>query len=321
MPTLSDLGQIIRRISPERWEGWTDEEIGRATKQELPGQYEEYTEGNRSMTVTPPPERRDGLKDAMTVLKPDGSTGISPLTVKQVEEVRDYYSPHKGIFSSWLQRIKADGRGKLLDSLYSEQLSLIERGSLLEDKARKNEKAGIEYKRWVIGNAQALQQLRATSELLDNATEEGLTLQSHQELLVSDRKSSIVVKHEQGLSKVRLGEVTGTADNITDNEIRKEKASADVRMKEAQNTLNLKIQEQQEIVRLAIISKTLTGYQETIMIQGMIDKLYRQIDKIKVGNFSAETKRLMIEDRERIIGDWKRDLNARNSRLFSNHNG
>ena len=76
----------------------------------------------------------------------------------------------------------------------------------------------------------------------------------------------------------------------------------------------VKLMEQK--VKWALIAKTLSSHQKVIMVQDLLDGLYRQIEDIDKESYSEETKKRMKDDREIVITRFKGYINAEGDRLL-----
>jgi tRNA U55 pseudouridine synthase TruB len=80
--------------------------------------------------------------------------------------------------------------------------------------------------------------------------------------------------------------------------------------------LNNELKRMQEQVRLALIAKALSSHQRLMLVQELLDGLYRQIEDLDHSGLKPETRKRMIEDREAIIRIFKAYRDAEGSRLL-----
>jgi hypothetical protein len=144
MKTVTDLGRLIKRKYPRIYDKLSDEEVGRLVKKRYP-EYSDYLDTD-------------------------------------IQAVIDYYSPERGKLTSWWQRGKAEGRGKLLEALNLEQRLVIEQGAILESSVLSGEKAASDHQVFLAKNHHTLLELKHLQVLIQEAAAQGFSLDTDQEI-------------------------------------------------------------------------------------------------------------------------------------------
>jgi hypothetical protein len=198
----------------------------------------------------------------------------------QVVELYNYYDPNIGRLRSWWRRWKSEGRGKLHESLNNELRLILEKGAMLQDAALSSQQ---KFQTFVAQNHHLLLELRYKESLFEQAAAKGMTVETLQ-----------VTKLEEELSRIRITEF-------------KEREAIQ---------LNNELKRMQEQVRLALIAKALSSHQRLMLVQELLDGLYRQIEDLDHSGLKPETRKRMIEDREAIIRIFKAYRDAEGSRLL-----
>jgi hypothetical protein len=170
MPTTDELGQLVKRKYPGKYEEYSDWELGNLVKEKYPGKYDEYS-------------------DALEVY----SRELSPPRA----DVLQFFQPHSGRLSLWWANKKSESRGRLLQSLSKEQALVLEQGARLERVALESRQNEVSFKRFVAENAEILYHIKIRAELAEKAAEEGFNLDNHQQ-----------VKMAQAMSRVKIDELT-----------------------------------------------------------------------------------------------------------------
>jgi hypothetical protein len=152
-------------------------------------------------------------------------------------------------------------------------------------------------------------QMLISDGLVKKAARQGRTLETDQRLEL-----------EEGLSSIRVSEFTDTLAIKTVETARLEEALTQIRLTEFKEKdaiqFNNELKKMNEQVRLALIAKALSSHQRVMLVQELLDGLYKQIDEVGDSKLSPATKTRMIEDREAIISHFKGYRDAEGSRLL-----
>lgn len=158
MSSIEELGQLMKKKYPDRFQGRTDLEAGLELKRRYPSKFLEYRDPAKPVVQRLPD---DTLEKEMAVqvvpnisletkreaslsyreiidsiAKTDSSLAISIEAEKNlqrnIESLVEYYKPDRGRFTSWWNKGKAEAREKLLDALNREQRQLIDQTVMLQ---------------------------------------------------------------------------------------------------------------------------------------------------------------------------------------------
>jgi len=289
MKKINELGALIKKKNPEYLD-LTDEKAGELVKKKFPGSYDDYFDDE---------------------------------TFDNVIQLLDFYSPQKGRLTSWWQRGKGESRVKLLQVINEEQSLLLEKGAQIADAVLQGKQKMVAFEMFLAQHHFELFKMKAQAKLIEMALEEGYTVENYQ-----------AVKLEWDASQIRHSDITHTtseamryennqtgnqirlqdnqfywqeklANSGTTNEIRLAEALSNIKIRETDaiegQNLNREITKMQEEVRLAILAKSMTGYQKRMLVQELLDTIYQQIESIRYANLLDSTKLRMIQDREEII--------------------
>lgn len=300
MKTIKDLG-IKAKAKHPKYRHLSDLEAGKQVKREFPGCYDEFQDTDMVIQTDKGIAKADSAFDKSLSELTGGMNDLSiePRTEENLQVLLDYYKPTRGVFTSWWQRRKSEGREKLVSQVSNEYLEVIRQGQLLEQAVREGRKTEIEFRMYVAQNALALTAIKANNYLIVEAQKAGLTMENHQQIKLESGLSNIRVDEAQGMSHVKINEHA----QIT------------------QIDLDRKISEAEHTVRIGIINKFLSEHQKISLIQGLIDGCYKQIDEILKSQLSAEIKGRMIEDRNETIEAFKKDMRVRQTRLLQTNDG
>lgn len=221
------------------------------------------------------------------------------------QKLLDYYDPKLGRLRSWWRRLKSEGRNKLQAQLTPELASILEQGAMLEDAALNNQRKQAEFQAYIITNEFLFNELHQKFLLLLQATEQGMTVETLQTIHLQGQQSENYIKEQQA---------------ATTDQIRMAQAISEIKLREfselESTKLNNELRKMNEQVRLALIAKALSSHQRVILVQELLDGLYKQIEDIEHTPLKPETRRRMIEDREEIISHFKGYRNAEGHRLL-----
>lgn len=295
MKTLRRLGQLYKKKYPGAYDDLSDERVGTLVKKKYPADYNDFFDDE---------------------------------TYKNVSILKEYYNPRKGRLSSWWQRGKSESRSKLLSVINHEQRLVLEQAAILEDAVREGRRKMVEFEMFLAQHHFTLFQMKAQASLIEQAIAEGYTVENYQQVKLNTHQQDLKERNRQDKAEWQMIRENNQTRNeillednrtrnqmlLQDNEFKNRKSLEThlslLKISEAQEIgaieLNHSLQEQQEKLRLAILAKNLTGYQQRMMVQELLDQCYQQIEDIKFNSkLLQETKMRMIEDREEIIRFFK----------------
>lgn len=305
MKTIKDLGRKVKEKHPE-YSDMSDEEVGLAVKRKFPGKYDDYEDdvyqGGNGIPM--PPSSIEKVNDEFNSSLQDLTGGMTDIQIdprldQNLQTLLDYYNPKRGVITSWWQERKSLGRTEMLTQVSSEYLEVLRQARLLEEDVRTGRVNEITFRMFVAQNAVALTAIKAQNFLIVEAQKKGLTMENDQ-----------TIKREGGLSGIRVDEAKGMSDVKVSEHNRITQIDLDRKIEEAENT-----------VRISIINEYLSDHQKIILVQELIDTFYKQIHKIEISDIPKHLQERMIEDRNSSIEAFKKDISARQNRLFQNING
>jgi hypothetical protein len=185
MPTIADLGRLIKDEYPGEYDDLTDIEVGRLAKEAYPEDYADFTD---AVVKWEPPEERPPVTN----------------TRPNLQQILDYYSPKKGRFTSWWQRGKAESRLGLQTVLNAEQMAVIEAGAVLEKSILEGRKSIAEAEVFIKANQYALVEIRIKVKLIEEAADKGQTLDTRQTLITAKGLSNIKIREHERLAEIDL---------------------------------------------------------------------------------------------------------------------
>ena len=98
-----------------------------------------------------------------------------------IQGLLNYYEPGRGVFTSWWQRNRAEGRFKLQEVLNQEQNAYLESLMTLERQVREGKKQQVEYELFIAQNATILFELKNRAALADAALGSGMNVEHFSE--------------------------------------------------------------------------------------------------------------------------------------------
>lgn len=295
MRRIKELGAVIKKKYPGKYDDVADERLGIVMKQEYPADYSDFFDDE---------------------------------TFNKVSQLVEYYKPSRGRLSSWWQRGKAESRVKLLRVLNEEQSLVLQQAAMLEEAVREGRLKMVEFEMFLAQHHFTLFQMKAQASLIEQALAEGYTVENYQQVKLDNHRQELKERNRQDKNEWKMIRENNRTKNqilLEDNRTRNEMLLQDndyknrkslethlsnLKIREAQEIgaieLNHSLQEQQEKLRLAILAKNLSGYQQRVMVQELLDQCYQQIEDIQFNTkLLPETKMRMIEDREEIIRFFK----------------
>ncbi len=260
MKTIEDLGRRVKAYP--RYQHLSDAEAGRQAQIDFPGKYDDF--------------------GTTTIALPNLEIQIPNQTVS-LDHLYKLYKPNRGTFTSWWHNRKAPARLALLETASTEMRAVLDQWEIQAQHLRAKQIGEVDFKMFLARNAQELLQINAEAQLLEQALEDGLTIENSQTLKVAKAQSQIRIDEQREMTAIELDKLFA---------------------------------ESREAVRNGIISKKMTNHQQIFVIQELLDLAYDQIHQIENSNFSDDIKRKKIEDREQTIKALKEDKHARETGLF-----
>ncbi len=205
---------------------------------------------------------------------------------------------------------------------------MLKQAAILEEAVREGRKKMVEFEMFLAQHHFALFQMKAQASLIEQALAEGYTVENHQQVKLDTHRQDLKERNRKDKTEWQMIRENNETRNqillednrtqnqmlLQDNDYKNRKSLEThlslLKISEAKEIgaieLNHSLQEQQEKLRLAILAKNLTGYQQRMMVQELLDQCYQQIEDIRFNpNLLPETKTRMIEDREEIIRFFK----------------
>lgn len=210
-----------------------------------------------------------------------------PALREQYQDLFDFYNPNGGWISGWFAQKRTAKQLEVASNLNHIQKILLDNISAVgRDVMARRKEAGAFFTEMQRNYAQ-LREMKTQIEFAEQAASAGM---------LPDRFSDL--NYETAIKHVRVAEYA-------------EKAQID---------LDRDIQEAQEAVRLAMLSKEMGEHQKIMVLQDAIDLIYDQIDGIERSSLSDWIKQAKIGHRMDIIQTFQEDRRVRQNRLLqANH--
>lgn len=173
-----------------------------------------------------------------------------PNLPSKVQATLDFYKPSRGIFGSWMHKIRAEGRTKLLTVLNEEQRLLIEQAATFETQVMEGKRKQAEYKMFLIQNHFQLQELGARAAMIGKAYGEGFLPEDASEVKKYEAKIEIDKKHEEWKYEQLQSAAERykmTEDNVTEG-LRKRLEAALIRLDEIENNAEYSERTKREMI-------------------------------------------------------------------------
>lgn len=315
MPTIKDLGRATKKKNPGKYDHLSDEAVGRAMRRKHAPAYDHYED--TALT--------SGYQESRALEK--------------ARQLQTYFDPSQKRFSSWMKALRVQGQSEHLGFLTSAMEQIIRQGAMLEDAALASRRKRQEYDNWLMLNQYDLFVMQQNANLLEQAVQQGLTVEGLERkilaqqaadnaLLRARQEQDFKIRFEERIAEIKSRQAK--EENQFQMNMEAHRAMLELQkleqvhrhqMERAEREHVLKMSEfrqkseaetQAEIewtrerLRLTIIAEHLTGYQERVLLQEVIDNLYREIMEIRNNpKIDEDTKRRMIDDREAMIRDFK----------------
>lgn len=161
MPTVADLGRWYKNKKPGKYSK-SDEEVGRILKARYPDKYAHYED---------------------TLLAPYHTQSVTdPNLTNKFLDLWGIYNSGMGGFLAWFRGLSQNGRNNFLRKIGENQALLIEQANAISDYALARQRAEIELQRFAQENLTAIEQLIAYAKLYTQAAEQGLTIESYDDV-------------------------------------------------------------------------------------------------------------------------------------------
>jgi hypothetical protein len=211
MKTVEDLGREMKAQHPGLYDDMSDAEVGRRVKAKNPSKYSTYQD--IALVKTSSLDLQAPFPDEFSY------------TQQAIEQIKQHYNPQRGVFTSWVQRMKGEGRNKLLTVLNQEQVQVIQNAAILEQQAMQSRERFAQYQTFLVQNAALIHQLRANEQLINQALSKGRTFETDQQVILEDALAHVRLEEEQARSKIRISEHERLKD-IDANAARREATDA-----------------------------------------------------------------------------------------------
>jgi hypothetical protein len=289
--TFEELGKSAKKSYPNIYGHLSDYEAGQKAYEDFPGEFNVdmslAIRGNSSMSKI---TEIDSFSDQRLQVELFGDSHLED----GLNELQQYYYPHRGAITAWWQKRKSKARLELQRVLNEEQLAVLEaierkRALVINGQMELNN-----YNLFIANNRFVLGQLQVKEALIIQALKAGYSLEAYEDKQRQDNalaRAKEAKRHETN-EQIRL---EGELSKIRLHEFKEKEAIA----------LKNKLDEWNEKLRLAIISKMMTNHQKRELVQELLDNIYKQIDDIRNGKLSEETKQHMIEDRQSTIEAYR----------------
>lgn len=232
---------------------------------------------------------------------------VDPKLTQNIQTTINYYNPSRGRFTSWWQRGKAEARVALQRVLNDEQILIIQQAATLEREVMDGKRRQVDFSLYVAQNATVLIELKAKAELINQAVGTGMTAQAYSDVNQAGAMSGIKkdeAEHTLSIDQRRAAIGITEKKELLELEHKQSLEAHQVKSKiDLDNEAALAMKE----IELAIMADNLQGEQEILLLQDLIDKQIKEIEKIRFSeNHTEETKIDLIAGRNRIIEIFKK---------------
>lgn len=274
MTTTKELGLILKQQRPE-YRDLSDVEAGRMLKAARPDLYAD-------------------VKDVDNLPR--------SLAVRNAESLQRYFEPEQGIFRSWLRRIQSKSHSETLPFITTAMEQVIRQGAMLEDAALNDARKKAEYQSWLVHQEYEIFVLQQNSYVIEAAAKEGLSPAGLEQkrLLINETDQRYRLAQQENAHQMEMEAYKAQIDYDRIEQAHRHQ------MEKAEKQLSEDIRWSEERLRLTLIAHHLKDKHQRIILQDLIDKIYKQIAEIKNDPLiDSETKQRMIADRNEMITEFK----------------
>lgn len=210
----------------------------------------------------------------------------NPDLAGKIQQTFNYYDPQSGVFGAWSQRLRGEGRVKMLEVLNKEQQLLIEQAAMFEQQVMNQQKSIAEYKVFLARHAMELMTLKQTADFNQQAFGKGM-MPDHYSAANYEREISNIRITEEELKHMREKELEAwrIEQNLS--------AAQRYRMAEDDVTNRLREQLEQALMELDALEKR-TDLSESAKMR-LIDVKTRHIDNL---DFRIKNREKMAQNDE-----------------------
>lgn len=177
MRTLKDIGRVFKQQNPD-YRDLSDEDCGRILKKARPEFYADVVEmGMVTREATLP----------QTFNLPGLDITYNPnQQIESATELVKFFKPNQWRITSYFKTLQAQSRTRHLQALTPAIIETLRHGAMLEEAALSSQKKHAEFQSWIAQNQLTLLQMFHTTNLMQMAAAEGLTIDGLEEKRLAD---------------------------------------------------------------------------------------------------------------------------------------
>lgn len=300
-PTVVELGQIYKAKNPGEVDHISDEEVGYYVQSLSPY----YASKVIDVTPTNSTTSLQVVHNKSIENRPLVTEDIIPLsfndqTQTRLQNLQNSLKPNQWFFRNLRQQYNSDKDIAYNEIITKHALVIIEQGARVEKAAMERHTEMVKYQRFIKENEYALLELQAATQLLQDATYNGLTLENYQKLKKKEFKAHLkrIKKAQEYAHLERMEMIKRSSANEQD--------LSDIRVNEYRQKSQIDLEDESktayEKLKFKIVGERLSSHQEVALLQDMIDEQYVKIAEIWESEIIPEAaKPDMVASRKRII--------------------
>jgi hypothetical protein len=283
MPSIEQLGRETKRECPGEYDDYSDYDVGMALKKRYPGRYDEYTNASTNasasaLSVRPPVLSVEAFQTDTTPLMK-----VDTRVEDRVQGIINYFNPRRGLFVNWIKRIRSGSANRLLEVTTETERLVILQGSIIQEAVIQGRKNDIDFRVYCAQNAETLLSIQHKATLIEGAMAVGLPLDLAAQWRLEELQSQAKIKEHREMSAIDLENRKKNIDQDFEAAMRFYIATHDV-----VDELTLKLH------------------------QRLLQK-----EKIKAGSDSNAVKKQMIAQLDDNIRSLRTQINVRNGLVLS----
>ncbi len=224
------------------------------------------------------------------------------------QKVFDFFNPHSGWLSTYFREKSSEKQVKIVKNMTDTQKMILEHAYSHAKALHERRETAANFYVWMQRNYAELKQIQQNIEYNQKAADNNMLPGTFDFITKLGRESQI-----------RTTETTALEEMRHRHTLENKKLDSEIKITEhkerTETELNNEIRLAENEVRLAIIADTLTDNQKIVLVQELLDDIYRQIEEIHNAQFSPARKRYMIEDRQQSIEWFRKQRNELANRL------
>lgn len=287
MKTVSDLGKKLKAKHPHKFGHLSDAEAGRLAKQEFPGAYTDYI------------DEALAIRGTQSIVAEPRITALANSDLeRKVAFIWNQHVPGMWNVISWYRRKKMGSQNLTLQTGYTQIQLLFGQVNAITEQVINQIKSEKQLELFIRDHHYKLMEVAKAMELLQQATDAGLTIDNYQEMRLLEYETNIRTAGEKAMAQIHVWREERLAELRKKEKDDEHRRKIDALDKEVDREIKLA----QEQLRLEIIARHLTNQQQMSYIQDLIDQEYITIAEIQDNPKLPEgAKQNIINSRMRMV--------------------